>query len=379
MLTTGSKFLIGSAVLATISAIAYGITQDGVMGTVGLASAAIALMFLAGVNIFTRDSNVWADEISTVESAPAARPAPGDGIWPLAFALSAVIITIGLVTYPPVFTVGIVLLLATGAEWTAHAWSERASADSVHNAAVRSRIANPLEFPIGAAIGIGILVYTFSRIMLWLSKTNTVIAFSVLGAIIILLGFLFAYRPGAKSRAAVGVIAIAAVGLVAGGAVAGVDGQRTIHPHETVNALAAEGTDICQSPEVSEADVNASQNVGAVASVAAFVTLDKNGALSLEVDGPALSPELTLARSNPSNVVFVNNSGTERRLSVSLGTEAAETGDETVPVYKCTTLVDHGGRQNMTLRIGVPSFAYPDGYYFFVPGVDSARMELVVP
>ena len=39
MITTGSKFLIGSAVLAIISAIAYGVTQDGVMGTIGLASA----------------------------------------------------------------------------------------------------------------------------------------------------------------------------------------------------------------------------------------------------------------------------------------------------------------------------------------------------
>ena len=64
MFTTGSKFLIGGAVVATISAIAYGIAQDGVMGTIGLASAAVALAFLAGVNIFTRDSNVWEDEIS---------------------------------------------------------------------------------------------------------------------------------------------------------------------------------------------------------------------------------------------------------------------------------------------------------------------------
>ena len=52
MLTTGSKLLIGSAVLAAVSAIAYGIAQDGVMGTVGLVSAAFALAFLAGINVF---------------------------------------------------------------------------------------------------------------------------------------------------------------------------------------------------------------------------------------------------------------------------------------------------------------------------------------
>ena len=34
MFTTGSKLLIGAAVLATLSAIAYGVTQDGIMGTI---------------------------------------------------------------------------------------------------------------------------------------------------------------------------------------------------------------------------------------------------------------------------------------------------------------------------------------------------------
>ena len=58
MLTTGSKFLIGASIAALVSAIAYGVTQDGVMGTVGLLSAAFALAFLAGVNLFTRDSNI---------------------------------------------------------------------------------------------------------------------------------------------------------------------------------------------------------------------------------------------------------------------------------------------------------------------------------
>ena len=80
MFTTGSKFLIGATVLATISAIAYGVAQDGVMGTVGLFSAAVALAFLAGINIYTRDSNIWDDEISSVETAPAAARPPANSI-----------------------------------------------------------------------------------------------------------------------------------------------------------------------------------------------------------------------------------------------------------------------------------------------------------
>jgi hypothetical protein len=381
MFTTGSKFLIGGAVVATISAIAYGVAQNGVMGTIGLASAAVALAFLAGVNIFTRDANVWEDEISSVETAPAAARPPANSIWPMAFALGAVVLTVGLVTYQAVFTVGIVLLLAAGAEWTAEAWAERASADASYNAEVRSRIANPLEFPLAAAIGIGIIVFSFSRIMLWLSKTNTVIAFAVLGAIILTVAFVFAYRPGLKSRAAAGAIAVGVLALVAGGAAAGLDGQRDIEQHETTEGLTEEGEDICTSPAEFEADEKASQSVGATAAVAAKITLGEDGKLTFDVNGPVEegAPGLTLPRSNPNNVIFINDSDEDRRLSVDLTVPPVDAAEDTGPLLQCTTLVEPGGSQNITLKIGAPSAAAPDGYFFFVPGVESARLDLIVP
>ncbi len=378
MLTTGSKLLIGSAVLAAVSAIAYGIAQDGVMGTVGLVSAAFALAFLAGINVYTRDSNIWDDEISSVDTAPAAARPPANSIWPMAFALGAIVLTVGLVTYQAVFIVGVVLLLAAGAEWTAEAWAERASADAAHNAEVRSRIANPLEFPLAAAIGIGIIVYAFSRIMLWLSKTNTVVFFSVMGAIILTVAFFLAYRPGLKSRAAFGAIAVGALALVAGGAAAGLDGERDIHEHETTEGLTEEGSDICSSTEEFEADEKASQSVGARAAVAATITLTDDGQLTYEVNGPAESPVLTLPRSNPNNILFVNESDEDRRLSIDLDVLVNDEGEE-VPYQVCTTLVVPGGEQNKTVTIGAPSIVAPEGYFFFVPGVESARLELVVP
>ena len=381
MFTTGSKFLIGASVLAAISAIAYGVAQDGVMGTVGLASAAIALAFLAGINIYTRDCNIWDDEISSVETAPAAARPPANSIWPMAFALGGAVLTVGLVTYQAVFIIGVVLLLAAGAEWTAEAWAERASADAAYNAEVRSRIANPLEFPLAAAIGIGIIVYAFSRIMLWLSKTNTVIAFSVLGVIIITVAFLIAYRPGLKSKAAVGAIAVGVLALVAGGAAAGLDGEREIKEHETTEGLTEEGVEICLSTEAFEADEKASQSVAASANVAAEITLTEDGVFELNVVGPLAegSDVITLPRSNPNNVIFINESDEERRLSVDLTVPPAAAAEDEGPLLKCTTLVEPGGRQNITLTIGAPSFAAPDGYFFFVPGVESARLELIVP
>jgi hypothetical protein len=384
MFTTGSKFLIGSAVLAAISAIAYGVAQDGVMGTIGLASAAIALAFLAGINIYTRDANIWADEIESVETAPAAVRPPADSIWPMAFALGAVVLTLGLVTYQAVFIVGVVLLLAAGAEWTAEAWAERASADASYNAEVRSRIANPLEFPLGAAIGIGIIVFAFSRIMLWLSKTNTVIAFAVMGAVILAVAFFLAYRPGLKSRATFGVIAVGILALVAGGAAAGLDGEREIHVYPTTEGLSEQGEGICESTEVFEADEKASQSVGATAAVAARITLGEDGELTFSVNGPVEegATALSLPRSNPNNVLFVNKSSEERRLSLDLGTRTItnESGEEEeIPYLVCTTLVEPDGQQNKTITIGAPSVVAPDGYFFFVPGVESARLELIVP
>jgi hypothetical protein len=384
MLTTGSKLLIGAAVLATVSAIAYGVTQEGVMGTIGLVSAALALAFLAGVNIYARDSNVWPDEISTVESAPAAARTPADSVWPMAFALGAVVLTVGLVTYQAVFTIGVILMLAAGAEWTAEAWAERASADAGYNAAVRSRIANPLEFPLAAAIGVGIIVYALSRIMLWLSKTNTVVFFAVMGIIILTVAFVLASRPGLKSRKVIGAVAAGLLVLVAGGAAAGLSGERDIHEFPTTGGLTEEGEDICLSPEEFEADENASQSVAATAAVAARITLGEDGQLTYSVNGPVEegASALTLPRSNPNNVLFINESDHERRLSLDLGTRTITTEegvDEEVPHVVCTTLVQPDGQQNKTITIGAPSVVAPDGYFFFVPGVESARIDLVVP
>lgn len=383
MFTTGNKFLIGSTVVAIIAAIAYGTTQDWLTGTIGLIAAGIALGVLAGFNIYTRDANVAVTPDLAVEHTAAAQLAPGYSIWPVLMAFGGVTVVVGLVTYQAIFIIGTILLLAAGGEWMAQAWAERASADDVHNANVRSRMANPFEFPIAGVVAIGIIVYSFSRIMLWLSKTNTVFAFGVLAAIFLALAFLFAYRPSIKSRAMISIVAIGTVGLVAGGAAAGIDGEREIHPHETTEELAPEG--ICEDPGHTEADENASQSVAAVASVAARITLDDNGTLTYDLNGPIPEGDegtINLPRSSPNNVLFINASDEDRRLSADMGTivVTGEDGDEVEePAQACTTLVEPGGEQLITLNIAQPSFAFPDGFRFFVPGVETAELALVVP
>ena len=383
MITTGSKFLIGSTVLAAICAVAYGVTQDGVMGTVGLVSAALALAFIAAVNLWTRDSNVFIDDAAAVESCAAGQPAPGKSIWPLAMGLSGTLLVLGLVTYQAVFTIGLVLFLASGGEWMLQAWAERASADARYNSTVRERLAGPLEFPLVGAVAVGILVYAFSRVMLWLSKTNTVVAFAIMGSLVLAFAFFFAFRTSVPKTAVAGISAVAVVGIVAGGVAAGVDGERDIHEHETTADL-EDGEPICLSEEETHADENGSQTVSLSANVAARITLSDEDELSFTVSGFTGDDEdaLQLPRSNPSNIIFINESSHERRLSVDLGEKEVTTEDGAagyVDNLVCTTLLEEDGQQLLTLTIGIPSAAQEDGYHFFVPGVDSAEIELVVP
>ncbi|RLE22379.1 MAG: hypothetical protein DRJ50_07750, partial [Actinobacteria bacterium] len=86
-------------------------------------------------------------------------------------------------------------------------------------------------------------------------------------------------------------------------------------------------------------------------------------------------------RSNTNNVLFSNKSGEDRRLSLDLGEATAGSGDdeESAPHQVCTTLVEHDGVQNLSIVIGLPSGAVEGGYAFFVPGVESAEIELIVP
>jgi hypothetical protein len=385
MIPTGSRLLIGATVVAIVAAVLYGLTQEGSLGTIGLASAALALALIAGVNLYTRDANVSAmDPAATTESAAAAR-APGESLWPLAAAVGAVLVVVGLVTYPVIFIFGVAALLAATVEWMVQAWSERASADAEFNTAVRQRMAHPLEFPILGAIAVGTLIYSFSRIMLFLSRTSGPAVFVIIAAFILFGGFLFASRPSLRGGLIAAVIAIAAVGLVTGGIVAALEGERDTEAHETTGELAASGE--CATPDETEADEDASQSVAAKANLTAEIVLQSDGTLvakNLGVTGEQDS--LVVVRNNPTNVRFINETDEPRRLVLDLGTrpEVDEATGDTIPDTEepnqiCTAIADEDGSQFLTFTIARSSSLAASPYRFFVPGVDGAQMEVLVP
>jgi hypothetical protein len=384
MFTTGSKLLIGGAVLATVAAVVYGLTQEGSLGTVGLISTAVALAFLAGVNLYTRDADVSAMDPAALTQSAAAGPPPAVSMWPLVGAVGAVLLVVGLVTYPVVFVFGIIVLIAAAAEWMVQAWSERASADVHYNAGVRGRIAHPLEFPLLGAVGLAIIIYSFSRIMLFLSKASSPAVFGTIAALILVVGFVLAFRPSLRGGAVAAVATVAALGLVAGGVVAALDGEREIEPHETTGSLSDDGE--CLTTGETEADEHASQSVAAKANLTAEITLQDDGTLvakNLGVTGD--QDTVVVTRANPTNVLFHNESPEERRLVLDLGTRpevdaAGDTIPDTeVPNHFCTSLTKEAGSQLLTFSIVTPSEVASSPYRFVVPGVDEAELDVVVP
>jgi hypothetical protein len=384
MFTTGSKLLIGAAVMAVLAAVVYGTTQDGVMGTIGLVSAAIGLSFLAALNVWMRDANVRPDDATAAVTSAAARPAPGPSLWPLVGVLGATVVVVGLVSYQVITIAGIAVLVAAVAEWTVQAWSERASADAGYNEEVRERIASPLELPVLGAVGLGVIIYGFSRVMLALTKSGTVVAFAVVAALVLVAAFLIAARPRISNGTVAGVCSVALIAVVAGGTVAGVDGEREIHAHETLGELAERGE--C-GPEETEADEEASQTVSAKSNVAVTVTLTDAGELTYDQPGPDLGGVLSLQRSNATNVLFRNETDEERRLNADVGPVAGDVGAASTDTEQaeertrtiCTALVEPGGVQLLTITYAKPSSSVEDGYRFYVPGVDSAELAVVVP
>lgn len=379
MFTTGSKLLIGSAAVAWISAVAYGVAQEGTLGTIGLVSVAIALSLLAGLDIFVRDSNVSIDDAASFESAPAAQATVRPSLWPLLTAIGATMVALGLATLPAVFILGVVVLAAGAVEWVFSAWSERASGDAEYNDDVRSVIADPIQLPVAGAIGFAVIVYAFSRVMLGMpSKSATVFIFAVVGAVVLAAGIFIAARRSTSAAVVTGMCSIAVGALVVAGTAAGFSGEREIEPHETPGDMAQHGQ--C-GPEHTHADDRASQKVAAKSSVAAELTFD-GAALVINADGqgPAYDT-LTLPRSNPNNILFHNEADHDARLVVDLHPAEGPDGEPTGPEQVCTTLVEPGGTQFLTVVFDRPSFvlaADDASYMFTVPGTDAA-IEVVVP
>ncbi len=386
MVRNGSKLLIGLAVASLVAFVVYGATQSwGSLGVVGLAGALVTFILLAVLTVESGEGDVD-PTTSAAATAAATAPAPGASLWPLAGALGAGLVVVGLVTHQMVFILGVAALVAVFVEWLVQAWAERASADRGYNVEVRRRLMFPLELPIAAALGLGVVIWSFSRIMLAVDKSTGAIVFIVAAALVLLFGFLFAMGRSIGRTLVAAICTIGGVGILAAGIAGASSGERDqlIEAYEEGHYTHKK----CGPEKDKYFDKHALRHVSMKSAIAGRVILE-NGRLRGEMLGIGEQELITIARMNPSDILFENRDAGDYRLAVYLG-QAPRTDEEGNPVegpdgqplleevIDCTQLKKEGEEGMLTLTVPKPSNPN-DPYRFYIPGLPDAEIQLVVP
>ena len=263
MITRGSKYFYAAAAFGLIAAFFYGFISDaaahggvvtvmsggggivdavigpltlGWKGGVGehigysvLVGFAGVMAILGGFHTAFRDGNAEATaEVSNLTSAPPVSVPFGLSPWPMLTAFSAAALMVGLAVSSALFVIGIIGLSVSVVEWTVRSWSERATGDPALNRELRNRFMLPIEVPVGAALGAGLLIFSVSRILLAVSKVGATVAIILIAVVIFGTAFLLASRPHLKRSVLVGVLIAFGILIIGGGIAGGVAG-----PHPT--------------------------------------------------------------------------------------------------------------------------------------------------
>lgn len=379
MITTSSKFFYGLGTVAVVGAVLWMISGNGALGAVTLFFLATALIFIGAIATFTRDGHVLSTDTASHATSAATHRSPRATLWPIGTALSVGVIVVGLVSSPGIFKVGVGLTLAMLAEWMVQNWAERGSSDDTYNTKIRDFIVHPLELPIAGALLLAVVVLSFSRVMLRLDKSVGTIVFGVAAAVVLAVGALWANRRNVSRRVVATVCSVVLVGLAGAGVATALDGERQqLVEYSAENPLGDRGC----TEDKAYSDKKASQSVAAKSSILATVTL-RDGQLIAKVDGySAPQSEIYIQRTNPTTIVFVNETDKARRMVVSYGKSVEDLGNgvqRETALQSCTSKVEKGGQQAVTVVIPRPSFASDEPFSITVPGVETARLTVVVP
>lgn len=380
MFKTGSKLFLGITALAGANLIAYLVFVERLaLGGVALSMLFAALVGLSAVVLMINEGD---DEVQPRDVA-LTRPT----LWPLVTVVGLVLLMLGLVVSQVYFILGIVVVLAGLAEWLVQSWSESASDDPGHNETARQRLLHPIEFPVIATLGLGVIIFAFSRIMLALSKNAGTIVFMVLASVVLLVGAYIALRPNLKPAVLGAICVIGALGIVAGGIGGAGAGLRA----DLVKAAQEDHFSHreCGPERSTYFDKKPMKNLSLRSNVTAVIEL-RDGRLSAIVDG-FNDPQTAVyvARANPVTFIFRNFDSVDRRLVADLGTAmpASMSGDQGANGDKephsmnetCTQLIPQGAEQALTITYNKPSIAQDAPLTLQVPGVPGQSIEVVVP
>jgi hypothetical protein len=154
-------------------------------------------------------------------------PAP----WPALTAVAIGAVLIGWAGSGLVFYAGLVLAAIILLEWMVQSWAERATDDDDTNRALRHRLMLPLEVPITAALGIALVILSFSRFLLSLTATGATVAAIVVASLVLAVGALLSFKPGVSSSLLTALVAGAALVFLAGGVIGIVVGEHEVEKH----------------------------------------------------------------------------------------------------------------------------------------------------
>jgi hypothetical protein len=305
-------------------------------------------------------------------------------MWPVVTVGGLVLFVLGLVVAQVYFIFGIVVVLAALAEWMVQAWSESASDDAAHNESARRRLLHPIEFPVISALGLGVILFSFSRIMLAISKSAGAVMFIVVASAVLLAGVLFALRPSLKPALVGTICVVGALGIVAGGIAGAGAGMRPqlAEAKEEGHFTHRE----CGAEKSKYFDKKAMKTLSLRSNVAAVIEL-RDGRLTAEVYGFQNTQEtISVPRANPVTFIFRNYDDAERRMVATLGAAMAAAATDGAPSEKhgntnetCTQLIPNGAEQALTITYNKPSIAQKEPFTLSVPGVDGQSIEVVVP
>mgnify|MGYP003337744210 CR=1 FL=1 len=380
MITTSSKLLYGLGGASLAAGVLWFVAKDGqAMGTVMFAFLAVAFVFLGAIASYTRDGHVLSTDTAAHASAAAAQKPLRAALWPLGTAISVGVTTVGFISSPGIFKVGVALLIAMLGEWMVSNWAEHTSSSSDYNTKVRDYVVHPLELPVAGALLLAVVVLSFSRIMLAIAKDAGPIVFALAGALVLFVGTLVSMRRNANRRVVAGVLGVVVLALAGTGVALALNGER----EELTKA--AEEDHFAHRPcgeEEEVADEDASRAVSMKSSVAATIVL-KDGTLHAEVDGySGAQSSITLQRGNASTILFINRDAEPHRMVVSYGKVVEDLGggvQRETKLESCTSKVAKDGQQAVQVRVPKPSWASDEPYSITVPGVEGAKVDVVVP
>ncbi len=262
MLTSGSKYVFGSAALALIAAFFVAVSTQGhnvgmaeltgpisfgYKGPVGshfayailVAYAAVAILLGAILSVARDGDPEVGAELQGLDAPAAVMPVRGTNHWTIVAAFGGAMVVLGLVYSPELFILGLMVTGISAIQWTIYAWADRATADPYANHKVRHQLTYPLDFPLFAIIAIFLFVFAVSRILLAFPESTDVAVFGGIPALAFVVAIILSFRPRVP-RNLIAVLAVVGslivIGLGIGGMVAGQataeKNENTPHPYQ---------------------------------------------------------------------------------------------------------------------------------------------------